>query len=151
MSARDAPRGRAFWIGLGVGLAVMAYGFAGLLAHADATRPSQALTWLVGADVLHDAVFVPLVLTIGWLVGRLPAPLRWPLRASLVGTALTVAIAWIPLRGYGRITDNPSLAPLDYGVAIVSVVTGVWCVCALWAAFNVVAARRSRRPTGVER
>jgi hypothetical protein len=142
----EETRGRAFWIGLVVGLAVMAYGIAGLVGDAAATRPWKAAGWLVAADLLHDLVLVPLVVTAGWLVGRVvPGPLRWPVRAALVGTALTLAIGWIPFRGYGRLTDNPSLAPLDYGAGIVAVIAGVWGACALWAVLASVAARRDGR------
>jgi hypothetical protein len=140
---RNEPRTRAFWIGLVVGLAVMAYGIRGLLVDAAATRPTEAAQWLVGADLLHDLVLVPVVLVIGWLTRRVvPIPLRWPLRAALIGTALAVAIGWIPLRGYGRLADNPSLAPLGYGSAIVAVVVGVWAACALWGLLALAAARR---------
>lgn len=143
VEARDEPRTRAFWIGLVVGLAVMAYGIRGLLVDAAATRPTKAAAWLVGADLLHDLVLVPVVLVIGWLTRRVvPNPLRWPLRAALIGTALAVAIGWIPLRGYGRLADNPSLAPLGYGNAIVTVVVGVWAVCALWGVVALASARR---------
>jgi hypothetical protein len=141
------PRTRAFWIGLVVGLAVMTYGIRGLLVDAAATRPTRAAEWLVGADLLHDLVLVPIVLAIGWLTRRVvPRTLRWPLRAALIGTALSVAVVWIPLRGYGRLADNPSLAPLDYGRAVVAVVAGVWCACALWGALAVIGKRRAREP-----
>src|SRR5690349_14802580 len=104
---RGEPRTRAFWIGLVVGLAVMTYGIRGLLVDAAATRPTKAAEWLVAADLLHDLVLIPIVLAVGWLTRRLvPEALRWPIRAALIGTALAVAIGWIPLRGYGRLTDN---------------------------------------------
>jgi hypothetical protein len=141
-------RGRTSWVGLGLGLLVMGYGFAGLVADARATRPSKALAWLVGADLLHDLVFVPIVLALGWVLARIArGAFRWPVRAGAIGTALTVASGWIPLRGYGRLPDNPSLAPLDYHAAVVAVIAGVWCACALWAALNVITARRARCAT----
>lgn len=152
INERNVARGRASWVGLGLGLAVMVYGFAGLFADARATRPSKALAWLVGADVLHDLVFVPVVLAVGWVLARVArGAFRWPVRAGVIGTALTIAIGWIPLRGYGRLPDNPSLAPLDYRAAIVAVIAGVWCACALWAAFNVATGRRARRTTRADR
>lgn len=149
VGAGDEPRTRAFWIGLVVGLAVMTYGIRGLLVDAAATRPTKAVAWLVGADLLHDLVLIPIVLAIGWLTRRVvPNVLRWPVRASLIGTALAVAIVWIPWRGYGRLPDNPSLAPLDYGNAVVAVVVAVWCACALWGVLAVVGNRRAREGDG---
>lgn len=146
----EHERSRAFWTGLVLGLAVTTYGIAGLLASSAATNPPKAAEWLAGADVLHDAAFVPIVLTTGWLVARAPRPLRWPLRASLIGTALVLAVGWIPLRGYRRLRDNPSLAPLDYGAAVVALIVAVWCVGALWTAVNLVTARRARRARRVD-
>jgi hypothetical protein len=135
-------RGAMYWTGVVVGLGILGYGIAGLLAHASATRPPKAATWIIGADLLHDLALAPLLGVVGWLVVRLvPRLLRAPVRAALIGTALVVAIGWIPWRGYGRLPDNPSLAPLDYASAMVTAVVAVWVACSIWA---VVATLRSR-------
>jgi hypothetical protein len=137
-------RGAGFWIGLVVGFAIMAYGIRGALINHVATQPARFAIWLVGADLLHDAIVAPVVCSFGWLLTRVvPRPWRAPVRAGLMTTALVVAIGWIPLRGYGRLSDNPSLEPLNYATAMLTAIAIVWIACAVWAA---VLAARSRPP-----
>jgi hypothetical protein len=135
MTHEEEQRGPAFWIGLAVGAAVIAYGVRGVLADADATRPLSFATWLVGADVVHDALVAPLVALVAWPVVRL-GPVRWraPLLAGLFGSAVVLAIAWAPLRGYGRATvpDNGSVQPLDYTTATATVLAVVWLAVSVW-------------------
>jgi hypothetical protein len=141
-----AERGRAFWIGLILGIAIMLFGIAGALVNAGATHPVQFVTWLVGSDLLHDAVVAPAACAIGWLVlVTMPASLRAPVRAGLIATAVLVGVAWAPLHGYGRLPDNPSLAPLDYGTALLTTVGAVWVACAIWGAISLAQRSRERR------
>lgn len=152
MSAPDVTeehRGAGFWIGLVVGFAIMAYGIVGALANQGATRPVRAATWLVGADLLHDALVAPIVCAVGWLLVRIVRrPWRAPVRAGLVTSAFVIAIGWVPLRGYGRIPDNPSLAPLDYATAMLTALAIVWIACGIWAAALAVRSRTKRSSTG---
>jgi hypothetical protein len=147
--SEPAARGRPYWIGLGAGVAIMLFGVAGAVVNSDATHPVQFATWLIGADVLHDVVVAPLVCAIGWLVVTLlPSPVRAPVRAALLTTAVLVVIGWAPLRGYGRLRDNPSLAPLDYRSGLLTAVGLVWAACALWVAAGLVRAGHGRATRG---
>ncbi len=134
--APDA-RGRMFWVGLVGGFAIMGYGIVGLVSDSGATQPLKFATWLVGADVLHDLVVAPIVGLVGaGLLARVTRGWRVPVRAGVVASAFVLVIGWIPLRGYGRLADNPSLAPLDYATAILTALAIVWGVCALWLGWN---------------
>lgn len=131
-----APRrGAVFWAGVVVGGAIMAFGVRGLLDAAPATRPVQAGLGVVGLAVLHDALVAPLACVIGALVAaRLPEPFRGPVRAGLLASAVALLVAWPGLRGYGRaqVPDNPTVQPLNYASALVTVLAVTWVLVALW-------------------
>jgi hypothetical protein len=67
--------------GYTIGVALVAVGFGGLLAHAADTQPAGWLVWFAGAVVVHDFLFVPVVLTLAALVVRLPVRYRTPCRS----------------------------------------------------------------------
>ena len=147
--SEQTPRGVGFWIGLALGLPIMAYGVVGAATNAG-THPIKLATWIVGADLIHDLLVAPVVGLVGWLLVKVARrPWRAPLRAALITTALIVAIGWVPLRGYGRIADNRSLAPLDYATTILTAVGAVWLACAVWIAAVAVRGRTnvSQNPT----
>lgn len=144
MSGTRSRRARTFWVGAALGIACMAIGARGLLDHASATRPGAAITWLVGADLVHDLLIAPVACFVGLALARgLPRPWRGPVRAGLFATAIVLAVGWAPLRGYGRMTapDNPSVQPLDYASAVGTVLVTTWILVALW----LVALTWSRR------
>ncbi|MEO5678596.1 MAG: hypothetical protein ABIS47_02905 [Acidimicrobiales bacterium] len=97
-------------------------------------RPPVWVRWWVTAAVIHDLVVAPLAIAVGWLVVRFaPRPLKAPLQAALVLTAVLVAVSWPALRGYGRIASNPTYLPRHYGSGLVVTLGAVWVVCAAWA------------------
>jgi hypothetical protein len=134
VEAPRAPGGAAFWVGLVVGVGVMAYGVAGLLDNIE----GELVSWLVifvGADLLHDAVLAPVACAMAFGVARLVRS-RWraPLQAGLFASAVVLALSWIPLRGYGGDPDNPTVRPLDYATATVTALVLVWAAVAAVAA-----------------
>jgi len=150
--ARERPReaapdqpGRGFWIGLALGTPVMVYGAVELVRQAGWPRAFNVATWLGGGLLLHDLVVLPVVLALMWLVGRIaPDVVRTPLRAGILGSGLILAVAWPALRGYSDRPDNPTVHPLDYGSAVLTVLTFVWGVVALWSALAFVRRARTR-------
>lgn len=102
---------------------------------AELRDPFQALEWLAGAVVLHDAVIGPLVLVVGLLAGLLPA--RGAVRATLITAGALTLIALPALLRPGR-PANPSVLPLPYardlllllaltaGVGVAAAVLGRW-------------------------
>lgn len=146
--ARADDRDRAgapFWIALLVGGAVMAFGIRGAWRALGSDSATDVARWVVSADLLHDFVIAPIAVAIGWIVGRV-VPMRWraPIQAGLVATGITLAIAWPGIRGYGRhlVPDNPSVQPLNYATATLTVLGAVWGVVAIRL---VVRARSSSR------
>jgi len=140
-------QGRAFWVGLAVGGAVMAFGIAGALGDAAATEPRALVAWVVAADIVHDALVAPAGIALGWAVGRVVrAPWRAPVRAGLFLSALVAILAWPGLRGYGRATqpDNPSVQPLDYRAGALATLSIVWVAVGVWGA---VRSRKMRSVT----
>lgn len=138
----DDLGGPRFWIAAAVGLAIVAFGVAGLLrnVHGDAL-----LSWaklLVGGIALHDGLALPLVaLVSGALVRLAPARVRPLLQGALVVSVVVVLVALPVLTGAGRLSNNPSLLPnRRYGVHVLAILSVVW-LCAAAAAVA-----RSRRP-----
>jgi hypothetical protein len=136
--------GRAPLVGRLVGMPIMLFGIAGALAQSHATHPLGFGSWLVGADVVHDALVAPAVGVGAWLLARFaPRAIRAPLGAALAISFVLLAIAWAPLRGAGGLADNPSLQPLDYATSVPTALAIVWGACALWTVFRALS--RSRR------
>ena len=97
------------------GVVVIGYGALGSLLDLGG-RLGGVLLFLVAVLVLHDGVWLPLVLVVGALFERfVPARHRGPIRVGLIAAA-ALTVAGLPLAlGLGRTADNPSALPLDYG------------------------------------
>ena len=134
--ADPAPEraGITFWIALVIGGGIMAFGIRGILDNLSSSVTDVA-KWVIGAALIHDFVIAPIAVGIGWAVGR-GVSMRWraPIQAGLMATAITVAIGWPGLRGYGRhlVPDNPSVQPLNYATAVGTIVGIIWAVVAIW-------------------
>ena len=140
---RERP-GATFWVGLVIGGGVMAFGLRGVLMQSGATDPGALTRWVIGADLLHDLVIAPIAIAIGWCVNRaVPTRFRAPVQAGLIASAITLAIGWPGLRGYGRhlVPDNPSVQPLNYATAVLTVLAMIWGVVALWLTLRAVRSR----------
>lgn len=136
----DTPAGAVFWIGAALGIAIMAFGIRGVFGQSRGTRPFDLATWVIGADLIHDLVIAPLVVLVGIVVVTTVGT-RWraPIRAGLLASAIVVAVGWAPLRGYGRATapDNPTIQPLNYATAVLTVLAAIWVVVTVWVAVEV--------------
>jgi hypothetical protein len=97
--------------------------------------------------VAHDLVVAPLVIVAGWAVARaVPASARAPVQAALVASALVALFAFPFVRGYGRVSTNPSILPRDYGSGALAVLAAVWAAAAVALAMRRLRGRRVRRP-----
>jgi hypothetical protein len=128
----------------------MAFGVGGLLHNAHATRPTTWLRWFIEFLVLHDGFLVPLTIVAGFLLARVaPARARPPLQVAAIVT-VPLILASIPvLGGYGRLANNPSLVPLNYGRNLAIVVGAVWMAALVAATTRLVA--RQRHPQRARR
>jgi hypothetical protein len=77
----------------------------------------NAVLWLAGGVVVHDAIIAPLTLLVTLVAGRLvPAPARTRVVVGLVVLA-TVTVTAIPVLGlWGARPDNPTLLDRNYVV-----------------------------------
>jgi hypothetical protein len=115
-----------------LGLGCFAFGVAGLLRHADETVPLDALKFLVGGLLLHDGILAPAVMVGGLLLARLvPRRYRPTVQGALVVSAALTLVAIPPLTGRGRLANNPSILPQDYGEGLLVALGVTWAIAAL--------------------
>jgi hypothetical protein len=139
------PSGRAFWLAVAAGWALIGYGVVGLLRNAADTHPLNFLTFFVASALAHDLVLAPLALAVGWLgLRRLPAAGRPAVAAALITAGPVALYAYPFIRGYGHDPHNPSLLPNRYGWALATTLAIVAAVAALWGSWN--ARHRQRQP-----
>lgn len=134
-----SEHGTRFWIALTLGASVTAWGVALYLdATPDLDRRVDFAVWLVGLDLAHDLLVAPLAIVVGVAVARLVrGPLRAPLQAGLVASGCVLLVAAAPLAHTAEGARNPTIQPLDYTTATLTVLAIVWTTCALWAAVRV--------------
>lgn len=137
-----APSPRLFWSCAAIGLAVLAYGVAGLLLESERTHPEQWIRWFAGSLIVHDLLLAPLVIAAGsLLVNRVRAPYRAAVQGALIASGIVTLTTWPFLRGYGLRSDNASVLPNNYALGLSIVVAVMWLV----AAGVLLGARRRSR------
>ena len=122
-----SSRGPLFWVSAAAGWAVIAWGVRGALHHHIDTRPAELGRFFVVGVVVHDLVFVPLVLAGGVVLGRTVRG-RWraPVQAALIISGCAALFAWPEVRDYARVLHNPSSLPHNYTANLLVVVVAVW-------------------------
>jgi hypothetical protein len=130
-----AEHGLRFWLAVIAGVALMGWGVYLFFGATSGLEPRLGLALtLVGLDLAHDLVVAPFVCLVGVAVARVAPPwLRGPVQAGLIASAAVLAVAWLPLRGSARVTDNPTIQPLDYVTATATVLAVVWIAAGAWA------------------
>lgn len=123
---------RAFWVGLGLGLLMMAWGVRLYLeATPDLERRIDLTKWLVGLDLAHDLLLAPAVVGVGYLVSRaVPARARAAVQAALIATGVVLLVGLLPLMGTAG-TANATIQPIRYGPAIAAVIAVIWVAAAV--------------------
>jgi hypothetical protein len=147
---RTSRRRTGFWIACVVGWCVIGYGIVGLVGAKGGAREAwEVAAWVAGGHVVHDLVVLPLTVLVGFGVARLVGPpWRGPVRAGLMASAVIVAVAYPALRGFGRKPGNPSVLPLDYATATLTVLGVAWAIVALWVSTRVWRRRATRSDGG---
>jgi hypothetical protein len=133
-------------VGVVTGVALASVGVVSLLRESADTHPGAVVRWVIGLAIVHDLVLVPIVLVIG--VGlRRWAPKAWVAAALLVSGVVTL-VAWPFVRGYGRLANNPSILPRNYGRGLAIVLALTWSVALCGAlAFRWTGKQNGRRPS----
>lgn len=128
-----------------VGVLMGAFGALRFL-QLDPAKLLDAVLWLAGGVVVHDAILAPLTIALTVLGTRVvPAALRTRVTVALV-VLLTVTVTAIPVLGrFGARPDNATILPRDY--------TAGWLVLAVLVLVATLAAgpvtRAVRRRRGV--
>lgn len=148
MTRAGEHRGAAWWCGMVAGWLVASFGVWTLASGRDGLRGAVDVgVWVAAGHALHDLVVLPAAALVGVALARLaPRQTRAALRAGLFASVVAVAVAYPALRGFGRRPDNPSVLPLDYRSAVLTVVGVVWGLVAIWIALGVL--RRARTAEG---
>lgn len=132
-----------------VGVALMGTGGWLLLTGGRTTDPVSVLTFVALPVAVHDAVFAPVVILLGWLVLRfVPRPARAPLQvaALMVASLSLVALPLVLVQVLGRRpADNASVDPLDYRSNVLVLLLLVLSVAVAAAAVRTVQARRATK------
>jgi hypothetical protein len=147
-AAQGAHRhGIGFWASVVVGVTIAAIGARTYLdVYPDGSRRVALATWVIGSDIVHDALLVPATIAVGVLVHHfVPARYRPAVRFAGIASGTALLLAWRPLTHSGAGKHNSTLQPLDYTRATSTVVLTVLVVTMAWAAF---AHRRRDPPTG---
>jgi hypothetical protein len=139
------PGGPLFWVLAVLGLAIVAFGVAGLLRNVRGPALASWAKLLAGGLVLHDGIAAPAIAVVSVVLVRLlPARLRPPLQAALVVSVLVLLVAVPVIETTGRLPGNPSLLPSHrYGANALAIVGAIWLVA---LAFAARAWRRGRPP-----
>jgi len=129
-------------IGAVIGLPMLAYGVWGAIDERSRTKPWELARWVIGADIVHDAIWAPVIVAASWLIGRLiPRIAQTPVRWASATTAVLALIAWPFLRGYGRDASIPSLLDRNYATGLLTYIAVVWVIALGWSLWRVRAAR----------
>lgn len=119
------------WIGLAVGAPIIAWGIRGILMESARTHPGEIARWIVGSALVHDAVLLPVVVSVAVVARRFVPDQAWPaVRWALATSGVVALVSWPFVRGYGRRAGNPSLLPRDYGAGVAIAIAGVWLLTA---------------------
>jgi hypothetical protein len=146
MNAGNERPGKAFWIGLAAGWAVMVFGAVGLIANRADTKPFEVAYRFVELALIHDAVAAPLAFVAGAMATRwLPAIVRGPLRGALALSAIVIVFA-LPLVQRLGARQNSSVLPLAYGPNLAIVLGAIWLAGVGVVVHRLVKRRQQRRP-----
>jgi hypothetical protein len=128
-AAASHRRSRLFLPAFVVGWAIIWYGATRALGDARDAHPFALLVHIVSFDLAHDLVIVPVVIGVGWALGRLlPAVARGPVRAAVALSVIVFVFSYPLIRRWGRRPTNSSTLPLPYARNVSIVIGAIWLV-----------------------
>ncbi len=129
---------------IGTGALLMAYAVGGALRDPDLDLLGVVI-FLAAVLIVHDAVFLPLVIAAGTLPRR--PDVRY---AGVVSLALLV-VGLPPALGFGRSPDDSSVLPLAYGRNLILILGSVWLAALLPRALRRIRKGSESSPAEVPR
>jgi hypothetical protein len=145
---RATASGAARWVVLAAGLALVGFGIVGFLGEPYlAGNRVGVLIWGAAGIVLHDGVWMPVVLLAGAVVARfVPARVRGPVVIGLITAAALTAVGLPAVLREDQHNGNATLLPLAYLRNWLLLLAGVAVAVAVGAvAVAAGSARRRRR------
>ena len=113
------------------GVGLLGYGIVRIFTDAKDTKPAALLRWLLGALLVHDLLIAPVVLGIGWLLGRfVPPRARRYLQAGLICGGLVSAYGVLLIWRQGKAAASLALLQQDYlrNLLIVLAIVAAGCL-----------------------
>jgi hypothetical protein len=97
-----------------IGVALALYGALLFVGH-DLSRVVDAVLWLAGGVVVHDALVAPATIAVTVLGTRVLPQRVWAVVTAGLVVLLTVTVSAIPVLGsWGARADNPTLLDREY-------------------------------------
>lgn len=135
----SSHHGPLFWAGVVVGGAMMSWALVAAFVDMGRETATTWLVWWVGLDLVNDLLVLPMTVGVGWLVLRfVPRRARGPVQAGLFATAVALALAYAPATSTAIRTGNPTIQPLNYATATLTVVAVIWTVVLTWLAWRAL-------------
>ncbi|WP_328473638.1 hypothetical protein OHA21_13030 [Actinoplanes sp. NBC_00393] len=117
---------------IAAGALTMAYALIGAVTDSDVDHLG-VLAFLLAVLLLHDAVFLPLLLAAGALIRRvIPSGWQATVRTAAAVDLAVVVVALPLVLGFGRSPGNPSVLPRPYAAGLLltlAVCTGTVLAC----------------------
>jgi hypothetical protein len=140
-SPEEERHGAVFWVGVVVGWTAIGIGVFGVFDHPRSANPFGVFRLLIGLNIVNDALVVPTLLLLAFLVWRW-AP-RWlivPTQVWFIMSGAVAVYAYPMVGGFGRSKVNPSILPLNYAHNLLIV---LGCITAFSALLAVRSWRRA--------
>ena len=140
----EVDYGLRFWTFVVIGWVTIGVATMELLSDHGTHHAGRVFVYMVGLDLVHDLVLAPLIVLLGVVLFRLiPRGNRQVLQIALIISGTLALYSYPFVRGFGRLGNNPSLLPNNYGRGLALLLAIVWSVAACALATRFVLQRRS--------
>lgn len=128
----EPPRSKLFIPAFILGWLIIWYGATRALDNRVDSNPAALIQHVIAFDLFHDLIIAPVVVLIGWILGKVvPPAARGPVRAAAALTAIVLVFSYPLFRRWGVRPTNSSTLPLPYARNIVIVLAFVWACAAV--------------------
>ncbi|MFH5206637.1 hypothetical protein [Antrihabitans spumae] len=116
---------------IGTGVAAIGYGALQILGHPGAELLS-IIVWFAGGILLHDAIFAPMCIALGF-AGRRVLPRSWwaPTAVGALASVALVAVAVPVVTRRGARAVNPTILDRNYVAGLAIALLVVWGLVAV--------------------
>ena len=143
----EEDSGAVFWALAAIGWTAIGVGLFGVLDHPGTANAFKVFRLLVGLNVVNDAVVIPTLILLAFVVRRL-AP-RWlimPMQVWFIMAGAVTVYAYPMVGDFGRSKANPSILPHNYAHNLLIV---LGCITAFSALLGLAVLASSTFDAGV--